>query len=588
MIRLSKYLKYFKLELMIGPFFKLMEAVFELIVPLVMASIIDIGIKQGDRDYVLHKGVIIILLGAVGLIFALICQYSAARASQGFGTRVRNDLYAHINTLSHAELDRLGTNSLITVITNDVNQMQLAVAMLIRLVVRAPFLVIGATIMAMMLDLKLSVIFLIVAPLIVLLLYIIMKKSIPLYGLRQKSLDQISLVTRENLNGSRVIRAFSKQEKEEERFQKVNDQSAEIAIRVGKLSALLNPATFLLMNMAIVAIIWFGGLRVNIGGLTQGEVIALINYMTQISLAIVVVVNLVIIFTKAAASASRINQVFDTKSTLVEGEENSVRKSMPTATQQYETASTPMLSLKKVFFRYPDSEEYVLEDINFDINKGERIGIIGGTGSGKSTLVNLLPRLYEATEGEIRYNGKLLSEYSFPTLRSEISLVPQKTVLFFGTLKENLLMACKEASEQDIRKAIEIAQASEFIDKLPDKLEHQVMQGGKNLSGGQRQRVTIARAIVMRPEILILDDSTSALDYLTDSKLQKALREELSDTSVLMVSQRVGAIRNADRIIVLDDGKVAGIGTHEELLKECKIYQEICSSQREAEEGELA
>lgn len=596
MIRLAKYLKYYKLEITIGPFFKLMEAIFELIVPLVMASIIDIGIKQGDKSYVIQKGIIIILLGVAGLIFALICQYSAARASQGFGTRVRNELFAHINTLSHAELDKLGTNSLITMITNDVNQMQLAVAMLIRLVVRAPFLVIGATVMAMMLDLKLSSIFIIVAPLIVLLLYTIMKKSIPLYQVRQKVLDQISLVTRENLSGARVIRAFSAQEKQEARFNKVNDESVDIAVRVGKLSALLNPATFVLMNMAIVAIIWFGGIRVNIGGLTQGEVIALINYMTQISLALVVVVNLVIIFTKAAASATRINLVFDMKSSLVDGDMqlHSYLGNQLMAGEGIDnmeegemiSEKVPYLSFHNVFFGYPDSEEYVLENINLDILKGEVIGIIGGTGSGKSSLVNLIPRLYDVTEGEILLNGKNLKEYSFEAIRSNISMVPQKTVLFYGSIRDNLRMAYKNASEDEIRKAITIAQAKEFIDKLPENLDYMIMQGGKNLSGGQRQRVAIARAVVGDPGILILDDSSSALDYATDSRLQKALREERKDTTLIMVSQRVGAIKNADKIVVLDDGKVAGIGTHEELLKECRIYHEICSSQLGEQEGE--
>jgi ATP-binding cassette subfamily B protein len=567
MFRLARYLRHFKKEVIIGPFFKLMEAVFELIVPLVMASIIDIGIKSGDKAYVLQKGGIIILLGVVGLIFALICQYSAARASQGFGTRVRNDLFAHINTLSHAELDRFGTNSLITVITNDVNQMQLAVAMLIRLVVRAPFLVIGATVMAMMLDLKLSLIFLAVAPVVSLLLYFIMSKSVPFYRTRQKVLDQISLLTRENLSGARVIRAFSRQEKEEERFQKANEEAAQIAIRVGKLSALLSPATSLIMNTAILAIIWFGGMRVNTGGLTQGEVIAFINYMTQISLALVVVANLVIIFTKASASAGRINAVFDTSSALQEGS-----LTVPEDT-------IPLISFRQVSFAYPGSEEYALEDISLDILEGETIGIIGGTGAGKSTLVSLLPRLYDINKGVITMKGIPIREFTFGTLRKQFGIAPQRSVLFSGSIAQNLRMAKEDATTEEMNRALEIAQAKEFIEKLPGKLGTEILQDGKNLSGGQRQRLTIARALVGDPKVLILDDSFSALDYATDAALRKALREYCKDMTVLMVSQRAATIRYCDKIVVMEDGRIVGIGKHSELLEHCEVYKEICSSQ---------
>ncbi len=576
MLRLARYLKHFKLEVILGPFFKLLEAIFELIVPLVMASIIDIGIKNGDKSYVLQRGGIILLLGVIGLIFALICQYSAARASQGFGTRVRNDLFAHINTLSHAELDQLGTNSLITVITNDVNQMQVAVAMLIRLVVRAPFLVIGATAMAMMLDLKLSMIFLAVAPLVSLLLFVIMKKSIPFYRTRQKVLDKISLITRENLTGARVIRAFSRQEKEEKRFDEANEEAAQIAIRVGKLSALLNPGTFTVMNTAIIAILWFGGMRVNIGSLTQGEVIAFVNYMTQISLALVVVANLVIIFTKASASATRINKIFDTEASLQEG-----------SYQAHEVKidnKVPQLSLKQVSFAYPGSEENALEDITVDIWKGEIIGSIGGTGSGKSTLVNLLPRLYDVTKGEIRMEGIPLKEYSFEALRKQFGIAPQKAVLFYGSIKDNLRWAKEDCTEIEMAKAVEIAQAKEFIEQMPEQYEAMIMQGGKNLSGGQRQRLTIARALVGNPKILILDDSASALDYATDAKLRKALQENCKGMTIFMVSQRAGTIKNADKIIVLEDGRIAGIGKHDELLESCEVYKEICLSQLSAEE----
>ena len=576
MFRLARYLMYFKKEVMIGPFFKLLEAIFELIVPLVMASVIDIGIKTGDKIYVLQRGGIILILGAIGLIFALICQYSAARASQGVGTKVRNDLFAHINTLSHGELDQIGTNSLITVITNDVNQIQLAVAMLIRLVVRAPFLVIGATAMAMVLDLKLSLIFLAVAPIVSLLLFIIMKKSIPFYRIRQKVLDKISLITRENLTGARVIRAFSRQEKEERRFEDANEEVAEIAIRVGKLSAVLSPATFTVMNIAVIAIIWFGGMRVDAGSLTQGEIIALVNYLTQISIALVVVANLVIIFTKASASAARINKIFDTKSSLLEG-----------VYQEFEEDkinSVPQFSLRQVSFAYPGSEENALEDINVDFMKGEMIGIIGGTGSGKTTLVNLLPRLYDVTRGEILMNGIPLKNYSFETLRRQFGIAPQKSVLFYGSIVDNLRVAKEKATEKEITKAIEIAQAKEFVEQMPDQYETMIMQGGKNLSGGQRQRLTIARALVGSPKVLILDDSASALDYATDAKLRKALKENGKGMTIFMVSQRAGSIKYADKIIVMDEGRMVGIGKHSELLQSCEVYKEICLSQLSSEE----
>lgn len=595
MIRLAKYLKYFKIELIFGPFFKLLEAIFELIVPLVMASIIDVGIKNRDKSYVLERGAMILLLGIFGLSFALICQYSAARASLGFGTRVRNDLFRHINTLSHAELDRLGTNSLITVILNDVNQVQLAVAMLIRLVVRAPFLVVGATVMAMILDLKLSLIFLAVVPVISLLLYIIMKKSIPFYRSRQKVLDDISLRTRENLTGARVIRAFSKEQKEEQRFEQVNEEAADIAIRVGKLSALFSPATFIILNFAIVAIIWFGGMRVDTGSLSQGEVIALINYMTQISLALVVVANLVIIFTKAAASSARINRVFDTKASIVGGEHvltsaneiqgfQALKKEMLMNEKGIGSREVPLLSLHKVSFAYPESEEYALEDISFTIYPGETIGIIGGTGSGKSSLVNLLPRFYDATDGEIRLEGVLLKEYTLEALRSCFGITPQKAVLFYGSIRNNLQMAKSDISDAEIWRAIETAQATEFVDKLPGKLDYVILQDGKNLSGGQKQRLTIARALIGKPKLLILDDSLSALDYATEARLRSALKTEGAATAVILVSQRAAAVKNADRILVLEDGKLAGIGIHRELFDHCEVYREICLSQLSEEE----
>lgn len=576
MLKLARYLKYFKKEVIIGPFFKFLEAVFELIVPLVMASIIDIGIKNNDTTYVLQRGGIILLLGFMGLIFALICQYSAARASQGFGTMVRNDLYAHINSLSHVELDLLGTDTLITVLTNDINQMQVAVAMLIRLVVRVPFLIIGAVVMSMILDLKLSVIFLIVAPLVSAVLYLIMKLSVPYYRVRQKMLDKVSLITRENLSGARVIRAFSKQEHEIDRFSQANNEVADIAINVGKISAFLNPATFAILNIAILAILWFGGIRVDIGSLTQGEVIAFTNYMTQISLALVVFANLVVIFTKAAASANRINRVFDTVCTLPRG--GSAISDIESDARR-DIKDRILISLDNVSFAYPGSDKYALEDISLDIRAGEVIGIIGGTGSGKSTLINLLPRFYDVSKGEIRIKGIPIKDYTLDQLRSLFGIVPQKAVLFSGSIAENLRFYKEDASIDQIKRAIEIAQAKEFVERLPEKYDTQINQGGRNLSGGQRQRLTIARALVRDPKILILDDSFSALDYATDAKLREALRENCRDTTVIMVSQRANTIKNADQILVLDDGRIAGLGKHEDLYKSCHVYKEICDSQ---------
>lgn len=578
MLKLARYLKYFKKEVIIGPFFKLLEAVFELIVPMVMASIIDIGISNKDKIYVLQRGGLILLLGFMGLVFALICQYCAARASQGFGTMVRNDLYAHINSLSHAEIDLLGTDTLITVLTNDINQMQVAVAMLIRLVIRAPFLIIGAVVMAMILDLKLSVIFLIVAPLVSAVLYLIMKLSVPYYKVRQKMLDKVSQITRENLSGARVIRAFSKQEHEIERFSKANNEVAEIAINVGKISAFLNPATFAILNIAILAILWFGGIRVDTGSLTQGEVIAFINYMTQISLALVVFANLVVIFTKAAASANRINKVFETASTLPDKNGN-MRDENTDNSMDLDKTDKPLISIDNVSFAYPGSDKYALEDINLDIYEGEVIGIIGGTGSGKSTLINLLPRFYDVSAGEIRIKGIPVKDFSLNKLRGLFGIVPQKAVLFSGSIADNLRFYKEDATTEEIKRAIEIAQAKDFVEKLPKGYDTKINQGGMNLSGGQRQRITIARALVKDPKILILDDSFSALDYATDARLRAALREYCKKTTVLIVSQRANTIKNSDKIIVLDDGRIAGIGKHEELYESCHVYREICDSQ---------
>ena len=598
MKKLARYLKSFKKQVIIGPIFKLLEAIFELIVPLVMASIIDNGIANGDKAYVLKMGGVMILLGVLGLVFALICQYSAALASQGVGTKLRNDLFKHINSLSYKEIDELGTNSLITRITNDVNQIQLVVAMLIRLVIRAPFLVIGAAVMALMIDLKLGLIFIIVAPLVSVVLYFVMSRSVPFYKVRQTKLDEVSLITRENLSGARVIRAFSKQEHERERFNESSDEVADIAIRVGKLSAILNPATFIILNVAIIAIIWFGGFRVDNGSLTQGQIIAFVNYMTQISLALVVVANLVVVFTKGSASAARINEIFETESSVVEGnytsdilknnnKKNNVNQGDTNGNHgklNNTTNLVPKIQFKDVSFSYLGNEEYSLEHLTVDIKKGETVGIIGGTGSGKTTLVNLLPRFYDTSKGSILIDGVDVKEYSLEALRKQFGIVPQKAALFGGTILENMRFAKEDASMEEIRKAAKIAQAEEFIESKPEGYNTIVSQGGKNLSGGQKQRLTIARALVGSPEILILDDSASALDFATDAKLRKAIHENCEGMTVFIVSQRANSIKYADKIIVLDDGLVKGIGTHDELFDSCEVYREICLSQLSEEE----
>ncbi|MEG0693915.1 MAG: ABC transporter ATP-binding protein, partial [Oscillospiraceae bacterium] len=545
MFKIFRYLKGFKKEVIIGPAFKLTEAVFELIIPLVMARIIDVGAKNGDIGYVLKMGGIMILLGAVGLGCSLICQYNAAKASQGFGTVVRNELFAHINRLTHNELDKIGTPSLITRMTNDINQLQLAVAMLIRLVIRAPFLVIGSAVVALFIDIRLGSIFLIATPFIVAILYFVMSKSVPLYKKVQKQLDKLSLITRENLVGTRVIRAFSKQNTETERFDDATNELKLAAVRVGKLSALLNPLTYVIMNLAIIAIVWFGGYRVFDGALEQGQIIALVQYMTQILLALVVVANLVVIFTKASASARRVNDIFDTKP--------SVTDTLTTKVTPKE--NSPAIVFEEVSFSYGSTGENALENLSVTIHKGETVGIIGGTGSGKSTVVNLIARFYDTTSGTIYINGIPIKKYPFSQLRCLIGVVPQSATLFSGTLRENLKWGNQNATDTEISKAIEIAQASEFVNRLEGGYEFQIAQSGKNLSGGQKQRLTIARALILNPEILILDDSASALDFATDAALRKAIAKNTQEMTVILVSQRATTIKHADKIIVLGEGQ---------------------------------
>ena len=579
MLKFARFLKQFKREVLIGPVFKLTEAVFELIVPLVMAQIIDVGIANGDRGYVLRMGGVMVLLGLVGLGCALICQYCAARASQGFGTVLRSEMFRHINTLSHGEIDQIGTPSLITRITNDVNQLQLAVAMLIRLVVRAPFLVIGATVMALLLDWKLACIFFVAAPLMALVLYLVMSRSIPFYRIIQKKLDRISLITRENLSGVRVIRAFSRQEKEKERFAQASEDQMTTSITVGRISALLNPLTSAIINLAIAAVIWFGGFRVDSGSMTQGEVIAFVNYLNQILLAMIVVANLVVIFTKAAASATRVDEVLQLHPSIVN------RVSRPAQ----EVEGSPEIAFDAVSFAYPDAGAYSLSDISFTVARGQTLGIIGGTGCGKSTLVNLIPRFYEVSQGSLKVDGVDVRDYPMEQLRGKVGIVPQRAVLFSGTLRQNMQWRKQDATDEEIWQALETAQAASFVRKMPDGLDSVILQGGKNLSGGQKQRLTIARALVGEPEILILDDSASALDFATDAALRQAIAKFSAGRgnrmTTIIVSQRANTVRYADQIVVLDDGKAAGIGTHEQLLESCQIYREIYWSQNERQEA---
>lgn len=574
MLKLFKYLKNYKLQSIIGPLFKLIEACFELAVPLVMAKIIDVGIARADKNYIISMGGVLVFLGVLGLLCSLTAQYFAAKASLGFGTELRRDLYHHINTLSHAEIDKLGSSTLVTRMTVDINQAQTGVNMLLRLFLRSPFIVIGSIIMAFTISVKLTLIFLIAAPILGLIIYLVMTKTVPMFKNIQKKLDKTTLMVDENLSGVRVIRAFSRQKNEEDEFHKNADELFGLQVKAGKISALMNPCTYVIVYIAIIAIIWFGGIDVNIGGITQGELIALTSYMNQILLALLAVAVLVTSITRAQASSIRINEVFQYKTSVSDEGNQTVN----------ENENSPRVIFDNVTFSYNDSEEPALKNITFTAEKGETVGIIGGTGSGKSTLVNLMPGFYRYRSGKLLIDGYETGKYPFEQLRHKIGIVPQRAVLFKGTIRENMQWRDKNASDEEIYKALEIAQALEFVNAKPEKLDHMIMQEGKNLSGGQRQRLTIARALVGSPEILILDDSASALDLSTDAKLRRAIAEKTQDMTVFIVSQRISSIRNADKIIVLDDGEIAGTGTHSQLLNNCAVYREICLSQLSAEE----
>ncbi|WP_132546896.1 ABC transporter ATP-binding protein [Pectinatus cerevisiiphilus] len=575
MFKLAVFLKDYKKECFIGPIFKLFEAILELLLPTMMVFIINNGVAKHDLPYVLRMGGWMLGMAILGFCCSMVCQYFAAKASQGFGTTLRNTVFQHIQSLSHTELDNLGTASLINRITNDINQLQLAVAMLIRLVVRTPFICIGAIVMSMLLDLRLSLLLWGAAPIFALLLYFIVKRSSRLYSSYQKKLDRTAAVLRENLEGVRVIRAFAKIQKEKKRFYKTNDDLMANALQIGHVSALLNPLTTFIMNTVIIMILWVGSSHINEGTLAKGQIIAFANYVTQILLALIVISNLVVIFTKAFASATRVNQVLDTVSSLPE---SSV--SIPLSANN----DAPLISLHDVSFKYSSTGDMALSHLNIDIHSGETVGIIGSTGSGKSTFVNLLPRFYDTTEGQVLIEGVDVRNWELAHLRKKFGIVPQKAILFTGTIEENLRWGDEKASLDELQKAAQISQAAEFIDQLPDGYKTMVERGGLNFSGGQKQRLTIARALVKKPEILILDDSTSALDFATDAAVRFAIRKNYTKTTVLIVSQRASSIKYADKILVFNDGLLAGCGTHTALIKDCEVYREICLSQLSSKE----
>lgn len=575
MIKLFRYLKNYKFESILGPLGKLLEAIFELIVPIVMANIIDIGIKNTDKPYIYKMGAVLVLLGVLGLAASLTAQYFAAKASVGFGTELRTDLFKHINTFSHSEIDRIGSSTLVTRMTVDINAAQTGVNMLLRLFLRAPFIVIGAVIMALSISVKLTLIFVASIPLLSLVIFLVMKKTVPMYKKIQKKLDKTTLITGENISGVRVIRAFSRQKDEERQFELSTESLQIMQTGAGKISAVMSPLTYVIVNVATMLIIWFGGKSVYAGGITQGEVIALVNYMTQILLSLIRLAELIQTLTKAQASSIRILEIFDKTSSLTD-EGN---------TEVTEKPDAPAVEFRNVVFSYVSSERNSLEGITFAAERGETVGIIGGTGCGKSTLINLIPRFYDVSGGEVLVDGCNVKDYPFEQLRGKIGIVPQKAVLFKGTVRENMQWRDKNAADEQIRNALDIAQALDFVMDKPEGLDHMIEQGGRNLSGGQRQRLTIARALTGEPEILILDDSASALDLATDAALRKAIAQKTKGMTVFIVSQRVSSIRHADKIIVLDDGRIAGIGTHEELLDTCGVYKEICLSQLTAEEA---
>lgn len=579
MKRLMMYLKDYKKESILAPLFKLLEAFFELLVPLVMANIIDYGISNRNMGYIGKMGLLLLLLGVVGLASSITAQFFAAKAAVGFSTQLRQALFDHIEDLSFTDIDKAGTSTMITRMTSDVNQVQSGINMTLRLFLRSPIIVFGAMIMAFTIDVKCALIFVVAIPLLSVVVFGIILSTIPMYKKVQSKLDQVLGITRENLTGVRVIRAFHQEAKESDRFRENNEALSAMQIFVGKISACMNPVTYIIVNGAIIALIYTGAVQVNIGNLSQGEVVAIINYMNQILVELVKLANLIVTMTKALACAERVASVFDigADAAYVGAQEQKLADKVD--------KSAPFLDFKHVSLTYQGAGAPTLQDMNFTINRGDTVGIIGGTGSGKTSLVNLIPGFYPATEGEILLEGRDIRTMSDEELRGRIGVVPQKAVLFKGTIRSNLQWGKPDATEEEMWKALELAQASEVVDGKPGKLDATVAQNGKNFSGGQRQRLTIARALVRNPEILILDDSASALDYATDAKLRAAIRTLEDKTTTFIVSQRASTIRHADKIIVLDDGEIAGMGTHDELLKDCTVYQEIYYSQYPEQRG---
>ena len=573
MRKLLRFLKDYKKESILSPLFKLLEASFELFVPLVMAAIIDTGIDNKDGGFILKMCGILILLAIVGLTCSITAQYFAAKAAVGFATKVRHALFDHIQKLSYTEMDTAGTDTMITRMTSDINQAQSGVNMVLRLFLRSPFIVFGAMIMAFTIDVKAALIFVVTIPVLSVVVFGIMIITIPLFRRVQASLDKVLGVTRENLTGSRVIRAFNKEQEEIADFDESNERLTDVQLFVGKISALMNPLTYIIINVALVILIWTGAIQVNIGKISQGEVVALVNYMSQILVELVKLANLIITVTKAIACGNRVQSIFEMETSMVDGN----------GSKTEDTGYT--VEFRNVSMRYKGAGADTLTGIDFKAKPGDTIGIIGGTGSGKSSVVNLIPRFYDVTEGQVMVDGMDVREYKITDLRDKIGIVPQKAVLFAGTVRSNLAWGKEDATEEEMQQALSVAQAAEVVDKKDGKLDAEVEQGGKNFSGGQKQRLTIARALVKQPEILIMDDSSSALDYATDAKLRQAIHNMPNRPTVFIVSQRAASIMYADKIIVLDDGTVAGTGTHEELLKDCSVYQEIYYSQFKRTEG---
>ena len=579
MKRLMMYLKDYKKESILAPLFKLLEAFFELLVPLVMANIIDYGISNRNMGYIGKMGLLLLLLGVVGLASSITAQFFAAKAAVGFSTQLRQALFDHIEDLSFTDIDKAGTSTMITRMTSDVNQVQSGINMTLRLFLRSPIIVFGAMIMAFTIDVKCALIFVVAIPLLSVVVFGIILSTIPMYKKVQAKLDQVLGITRENLTGVRVIRAFHQEAKEADRFRENNEALSAMQIFVGKISACMNPVTYIIVNGAIIALIYTGAVQVNIGNLSQGEVVAIINYMNQILVELVKLANLIVTMTKALACADRVASVFEI------GADAAYMGAQNQKLADKVDKSAPFLDFKHVSLTYQGAGAPTLQDMNFTVNRGDTVGIIGGTGSGKTSLVNLIPGFYPATEGEILLEGRDIKTMSDEELRGRIGVVPQKAVLFKGTIRSNLQWGKPDATEEEMWKALELAQASEVVEGKDGKLDATVAQNGKNFSGGQRQRLTIARALVREPEILILDDSASALDYATDAKLRAALRTLEDKTTTFIVSQRASTIRHADKIIVLDDGEIAGVGTHDELLKDCTVYQEIYYSQYPEQRG---